>query len=82
MECAGQSGDIKSIMEVLMLAVTLGSEVTLTADGDSPAEEEEALDQIIGLIENRFNEKEQPWLTGKQLLTVLLAILFLTPSHP
>ena len=53
-----QTADAKSIMEVLMLAATLGSEVVLTAEGDSPEEEAEALDSLVGLIENKFNEGE------------------------
>ncbi len=57
-EVAGQEGDLKSIMEVLMLAVTNGTDVTLHADGDSVAEETDALNQLIGLIQNKFNEKE------------------------
>ncbi len=54
----GQSADAKSIMEVLMLAATNGSDVKVTAEGESEGEEGEALQQICALIENRFNEPE------------------------
>ncbi|MDX2469397.1 MAG: HPr family phosphocarrier protein [SAR324 cluster bacterium] len=57
-EVAGQEGDLKSIMEVLMLAVTNGTDVTLHAEGDTESEEEDALNQLTSLIQNKFNEKE------------------------
>ena len=45
----------KSIMGVMMLAASRGSEITLTADGE---DEEAAMQAVSGLIENRFDEDE------------------------
>ncbi|MBL7685330.1 MAG: HPr family phosphocarrier protein [Deltaproteobacteria bacterium] len=45
----------KSIMGVLMLAAAKGCALTLQADGP---DEEQALQQIIQLIENKFGEDE------------------------
>ncbi len=45
----------KSIMGVMMLAASKGSEVTLYADGE---DEEESLNKLEELINNRFNEDE------------------------
>lgn len=45
----------KSIMGVLTLAATTGSEVLIEADGEDA---EEAVAAIVKLIENRFNEEE------------------------
>ncbi len=45
----------KSIMGVMMLAASKGSEVTLYADGE---DEEESLNRLEELINNRFNEDE------------------------
>lgn len=56
--CNGQTADAKSIMEVLMLAATVNTEVELKAEGSSTEEEEEAINQLKTLIENRFNENE------------------------
>jgi len=54
----GQSADAKSIMEVLMLAATKGSMVKVSVEGDSPDEEETAMQALDTLISNRFNEAE------------------------
>ncbi len=45
----------KSIMGVMMLAASKGSNVTLHADGE---DEEESINQLEALINNRFNEDE------------------------
>ncbi|PCI29689.1 MAG: phosphocarrier protein HPr [SAR324 cluster bacterium] len=56
--CNGQSADAQSIMEVLMLAATIDTEVVLSASGDSEEEEQEIIDSLSVLINNRFNEQE------------------------
>ena len=45
----------KSIMGVMMLAASKGSNVTLYANGD---DEEESINKLEQLINNRFNEEE------------------------
>ena len=45
----------KSIMGVMMLAASKGTELELTVDGD---DETAAMEAIIGLINNRFDEAE------------------------
>ena len=45
----------KSIMGVMMLAAGVGTEVTLETDGDR---EEEAMDALLALINDRFGEGE------------------------
>ena len=45
----------KSIMGVMMLAAGKGSEITLYADG---ADEQQSMDKLEELINNRFNEDE------------------------
>ena len=45
----------KSIMGVMMLAASKGSEVTLYADGE---DENESINELEELINNRFNEDE------------------------
>jgi phosphocarrier protein len=45
----------KSIMGVMMLAAGLGSEVTIETQGDR---EQEALDAILALINDKFGEGE------------------------
>ena len=47
--------DAKSIMSVLMLAATQGSQVAVTADG---TDEREALSALVSLIENKFDEQD------------------------
>lgn len=54
-ERKGRRVNGKSIMGVMMLAASKGSEVTLYADGDDA---EESLDQLEQLINNRFDEDE------------------------
>jgi phosphocarrier protein len=45
----------KSIMGVMMLAAGLGAEVTLETDGER---EEEAMDALLALINDKFGEGE------------------------
>ena len=45
----------KSIMGLLMLAVPLGEDITITADG---ADEEKALTALCDLVNDRFGEGE------------------------
>ncbi len=54
-EKEGQRVNSKSIMGVMMLAASLGSKVTVFADGD---DEQEALTAVVDLINRRFDEEE------------------------
>ncbi len=47
--------NLKSIMEIMMLAISKGTEVTLNADG---SDEEAAMKSVIGLINDKFGEAE------------------------
>ena len=49
------SADAKSILSVLMLAASRGTELRVEAEG---ADEEEALAAVCGLIEKGFGEEE------------------------
>ncbi len=51
----GQEVNGKSIMGIMMLAASRGTEITLTADGN---DEDDALDGLSELIEQRFGESE------------------------
>jgi phosphocarrier protein len=51
----GQEVDGKSIMSVMLLAATLGSQLTLSTDG---SDEDEAMRALVDLIEDRFGEGE------------------------
>ena len=51
----GRMVDCKSIMSVMMLAASKGTELTLTAEG---SDEEAAVDAITDLIDRRFDEEE------------------------
>ena len=51
----GQNANGKSIMGIMMLAAGKGSQVELTVNG---ADEEQALQALMGLIDNRFGEEE------------------------
>ena len=50
------SADAKSILSVLMLAASRGTELIITADG---ADEREALDALCSLIAGGFGEAEE-----------------------
>ncbi len=52
---AGQTADAKSIMQVMMLAASIGSNVTVRTDG---ADETAALKAVSDLINNYFDEEE------------------------
>ncbi len=43
----------KSIMGVMMLAAEMGSILTITVNGE---DEKEAIEALIGLVENKFDE--------------------------
>ena len=51
----GQNANGKSIMGIMMLAAGKGTQVELTVNG---ADEEQALQALMGLIDNRFGEEE------------------------
>jgi len=51
----GRQVDGKSIMSVMMLAASKGTELTFTVEGH---DESDALDAIEVLIQNRFDEAE------------------------
>ncbi|MBF0239636.1 MAG: HPr family phosphocarrier protein [SAR324 cluster bacterium] len=50
-----QKANAKTIMELLMLAATKGTSLTITAEG---ADEDAAVEAIVELINNKFNELE------------------------
>ncbi|MBI4082331.1 MAG: HPr family phosphocarrier protein [Candidatus Lambdaproteobacteria bacterium] len=50
-----EEADAKSIMEVLMLAGTKGTALTVTGEG---SDEEIAVDEILRLINDKFGEGE------------------------
>lgn len=52
---AGQFVDCKSILSVLTLGATHGTELTVSADGDDAVD---ALESIHGLFESRFEETD------------------------
>jgi phosphocarrier protein len=52
---AGKMVDGKSIMSVMMLAASKGTELQLEFDGD---DEQRALEALTALINNRFDEAE------------------------
>ncbi len=51
----GQEVNGKSIMGVMMLAASRGTDVTLVADGE---DERQAIEKLTELIEQRFGEDE------------------------
>ena len=58
LHCNGQSADAKSLLDVLQLAGTQGTAITIEAHGDSDEESVEALDLISDLINDKFGEGE------------------------
>lgn len=54
LEKEGQSVDAKSILGILLLAASQGTQVTVRCVGD---DEEEALGAVAALIEDRFGEE-------------------------
>ncbi len=55
LRCNGQKVDAKSIMGIMMLAASIGTEVELIADGP---DEEDALSALNALFASRFGEDE------------------------
>jgi phosphocarrier protein len=51
----GNRVNAKSIMGVMMLAASQGTELKLEINGE---DEQQCVDAIVGLIENRFDEDE------------------------
>ncbi len=47
--------DAKSILSLLVLVASKGSDIVITADG---SDEDDALRAIVGLVEAKFNEEE------------------------
>ncbi len=54
-EYGGQKADAKSIMQVMMLAASIGSKVIVRANGD---DEEKAMEAVASLINNYFDEED------------------------
>jgi phosphocarrier protein HPr len=54
LSCEGTEVNAKSIMSVMMLAAAMGSVVMIRTEGP---DEEKALEAIIALFENKFNEE-------------------------
>lgn len=52
---AGREVDAKSIMAVMMLAASKGTELRITTNGE---DEQAAMDAVVALINNRFDEEE------------------------
>ena len=52
---AGRIVDAKSIMAVMMLAASKGTQLRIITDGE---DEQAAMDAVIALINNRFDEDE------------------------
>lgn len=52
---AGKDIDAKSIMSLMLLAAAKGSTITITTEG---SDEMKALKEVVGLINNRFDEEE------------------------
>lgn len=55
LEAKGKSIDGKSIMSIMLLAASIGTDITISADGE---DEQAALDALITLIHNKFDEQE------------------------
>ncbi len=51
----GREVDAKSIMSVMMLAASKGTELTIKTEGE---DQQEAMNAIEALINNRFDEEE------------------------
>lgn len=51
----GQNANGKSIMGIMMLAAGKGSQVELIVNGE---DEDQAMQALVGLIDNRFGEDE------------------------
>lgn len=53
--CNGKTIDAKSIMSLMLLAACKGTDITVFADGK---DENNAIEAVIALIDNRFDEDE------------------------
>ena len=51
----GKQVDAKSVMSLMLLAANQGTEIILEAEGD---DQQEAMEAIVAVINNRFNEAE------------------------
>lgn len=51
----GKMVDAKSVMSLMLLAASQGTEISLEVEG---RDQDEAMDAITSLINNRFNEEE------------------------
>lgn len=54
-EFAGQTADAKSIMQIMMLAASVGSNVIVRTSGE---DETQAMEAVARLINNYFDEEE------------------------
>jgi phosphocarrier protein HPr len=54
-ELKGKQVDAKSVMSLMLLAANQGTEITVHAEG---TDQQEALEALLTLINNRFNEEE------------------------
>ena len=54
-EMNGQQVDAKSVMSLMLLAASKGTEINLHIDGN---DKHQAMETLIALIENRFDEEE------------------------
>ncbi len=55
LKCNQRRADGKSIMSIMMLAAPQGTSIDLEVDGK---DEQEAIDVLVDLINNRFEEEE------------------------
>lgn len=53
--CNGKTIDGKSIMSLMLLAASIGTEIEISAHGD---DEKDALSAVLELIHNKFDEGE------------------------
>ena len=51
----GKEVDCKSVMSLMLLAASKGTDITISATGD---DEQEAINAVVELINNRFDEAE------------------------
>lgn len=56
--CNEQSADAKSIMDVLMLAAIVGTVVKIEVSGDNSEEEQDIINQLVALFQDKFGEDE------------------------
>ncbi|MCG8336119.1 MAG: HPr family phosphocarrier protein [Proteobacteria bacterium] len=56
--CNEQFADAKSIMDVLMLAAIVGTIVKIEVSGDNSEEEQDIINQLVALFQDKFGEDE------------------------